>query len=170
MASLAVVVEWFLFFGIIGCTSKNVQRPSNKNQNQNQSNISVFEKLVKKFWGSPNFKVASEYQGKQTHRTVAIGLRYFELATRKNIIKSVSILNMKFSLRGNTHAGIDERKIPYSFQFQLVRSNIRDKCKMYGSIRRKQRLEEMRQEDTDYNDSGDETEEGIHQSTEIFCL
>ena len=41
---------------------------------------------------------------------------------------------------------------------------------MYGSIRRKQRLEEMRQEDTDYNDSGDETEEGIHQSTEIFCL
>ena len=133
-------------------------------------NIAVFEELVKKLGGNPNFKVASEYQGKQTHRTVAIGLRYFELATRKNIIKSVSILNMKFSLRGNTHAGIDERKIPYSFQFQLVRSNIRDKCKMYGSIRRKQRLEEMRQEDTDYNDSGDETEEGIHQSSEIFCL
>ena len=51
-------------------------------------NIAVFEELVKKLGGSPNFKVASEYQGKQTHRTVAIGLRYFELATRKNIIKS----------------------------------------------------------------------------------
>ena len=52
-------------------------------------NITVFEELVKKLGGSLNYKVASEFQGKQTHRTVAIGLKYFEQAIQKRIIKMV---------------------------------------------------------------------------------
>ena len=54
MTSLAVVVEWFLFFGIIGCTSKDVQRPSNQNQNQNQT-LSCYFWIFPRALSRPSF-------------------------------------------------------------------------------------------------------------------
>jgi hypothetical protein len=53
--------------------------------------IAIFEDFVKENGGRIELKVASDFQGKKTHSAVAIGLKYFEQASQKRMIKMVAI-------------------------------------------------------------------------------
>ena len=53
--------------------------------------IANFEDYIKQE-GGKELKIGVDYQGKATHPGIAIGLKYFEQANQKRMVKAVSIL------------------------------------------------------------------------------
>ena len=65
---------------------------------ETDDSITVFEEFVKQHGGNASFKIASDFQGKQTHSAVAIGLKYFEQVTQKRLIKTVRTCFIIYSI------------------------------------------------------------------------